>query len=200
VSDRWAPFRVAAKGERADAARPLGSTEGVGDRLRVAAFAEIQARDAFLWAAERFGAGAPSGLPEAWRRLAAAEQKHLDWLLRRMQELGVDPAARTVSDQLWDSLLLSESAEEFSLYMASAEERGRRAGERFCEALAAVDPVSSRIFGDIAREEVAHIELALAYFPEAAARHLRGNGATFVRQPASALPGVGGTPQPGEAV
>ena len=62
----------------------------------------------------------------------------------------------------------TKSAKEFSLFMASAEERGRRAGERFKEQLALVDPRSSLIFGRIALEEVAHIELAMAYFPEEA--------------------------------
>lgn len=115
--------------------------------------------------------------------LAAAEQKHLDWLLGRMRELGVDPAARTVSDQLWDSLLTSRTAQDFSLYMASAEERGRVAGERFRDGLASIDPETSRIFGKIAEEEVAHIELALRFYPEAASKHLRRGNTVYVPNP-----------------
>ena len=39
---------------RGEAPRSIDSLEGVGDRLRAAAFAEIQARDAFLWAPEHY--------------------------------------------------------------------------------------------------------------------------------------------------
>ena len=49
--------------------------------------------------------------------------------------------------------------------LAGAEERGRRAGERFEEALRERDPETARIFGEIAEEEVAHIQLAWKYFP-----------------------------------
>jgi hypothetical protein len=48
--------------------------------------------------------------------------------------------------------------------MASAEERGRKAGERFHAQMLQRDPESARIFGKIAEEEVAHIALARKYF------------------------------------
>jgi len=138
----------------------------VGDRLRTAAFAEIQARDAFLWAADRFD-DAPEAARRAWRRLAKAEDKHLGWLLRRMDELGEDPAARPVSDQLWRSLLACTTAAGFARHMAGAEDWGREAGERLGERLSAADPISGALFARIAEEEVGHIEQADRFFPAA---------------------------------
>jgi uncharacterized ferritin-like protein (DUF455 family) len=132
--------------------------------LRSAAFAEIQARDAFLWAARELE-DAPEDLRRAWRNLAAAEDKHLRWLLERMKELGFDVRERRVSDHLWVSLTSCKTAREFALYMASAEERGRRAGERFHQALLERDSVTARLFGQIAEEEISHIELARRFFP-----------------------------------
>lgn len=158
----WEPFVITQ--EHGEAPRSINSAEGVGDRLRAAAFAEIQARDAFLWAAENYGE-APADLRDAWKRLAAAEDRHLNWLLTRMTELGIDVRARKVSSQLWHSLVSCKSAKDFAIFMASAEERGRRAGERFHEALLAKDPITARIFGKIAEEEVSHIELARRFFP-----------------------------------
>ena len=132
--------------------------------MRTAAFAEIQARDAFLWAAERFD-DAPGPLRTAWRRLSRAEDKHLGWLLARMEALGEAPDARMVSDQLWRSLLACSSAAEFAHHMAGAEDWGREAGERLGARLAAVDPESAALFARIAEEEVGHIELARRFFP-----------------------------------
>jgi rubrerythrin len=160
---RWAPFRVTAVGTRAPKPRGLGSVAGVGDRLRTAAFAEIQARDAFLWAAERFDAD--DRVKTAWRRLARAEDKHLGWLLARMADLDQDPAERPVSDQLWRSLLSRPDAAGFASHMAGAEDWGREAGERLGARLEQVDPVSSALFARIADEEVGHIDLARRFFP-----------------------------------
>jgi hypothetical protein len=159
----WEPFSVAPSGEKGDIPRALTTIDGVGDRLRSAAFAEIQARDAFLWAAEHYEDAAPE-LKKAWVDLAAEENKHLNWLLNRMAELKLEIHGRRVSDQLWLSLTTCPSARDFALYMASAEERGRKAGVRFHEALLATDPVSAQIFGKIAEEEVAHIQLAQKFF------------------------------------
>lgn len=161
----WAPFRVVPRGQKADLPRSLNTFEGIGDRLRSAAFAEIQARDAFLWAAEHFK-DAPPELKNAWVALAREEQKHLDWLLSRMVELGIDVQSRSVSDQLWISLTSCQTAREFALYMASAEERGRQAGIKFHQTLSATDPMTAQIFGKIAEEEVSHIQLAYQFFPE----------------------------------
>ncbi len=165
----WSPFRVVPRPQHADAPRSITTVDGVCDRLRAAAFAEIQAREAFLWAAQTFN-DAPPGLTEAWRALAREEDKHLGWLLGRLTELGRTPEDRSVSDQLWASLTACKNAKEFALYMASAEDRGRRAGERFCAQLTHQDPESARIFGTIAHEEIAHIRLAERFFgfsPEA---------------------------------
>ena len=60
ASQRWGRFLVVAPGERPARMRSIVSPEGIADRLRSAAMAEIQARDAFLDAAERFEHEAPS--------------------------------------------------------------------------------------------------------------------------------------------
>ncbi len=164
MTPNWSPFKLAPAGAHAPAPRSIDSPEGVTDRLRAAAFAEIQAREAFNWAADRFE-DAPESLRSAWRGLALAEDRHLNWLLARMKELGTDPAAREVSDHLWHSFMRCETARDFAQYMANAEERGRKAGERFHAQLLKSDPESARIFGQIALEEIAHIELAQRYFP-----------------------------------
>jgi hypothetical protein len=49
--------------------------------------------------------------------------------------------------------------------MAGAEERGRRAGERFFESLKTIDPKTAQIFGQIALEERSHIALAYKFYP-----------------------------------
>jgi uncharacterized ferritin-like protein (DUF455 family) len=169
-SPDWSPFELASPGAHADAPRSIHTIEGVGDRLRAAAFAEIQARDAFRWAASRFGDEEIQnpelkGLTQAWLRLAESEQRHLDWLLGRMGELGIPIPGRKVSDFLWQSFMTCDSARQFARYMADAEERGRRAGERFYQTLLKTDPVTAEIFGKIADEEVGHIALANRFFP-----------------------------------
>lgn len=160
----WAPFALCAPGERPPRTREISSPEGVADRLRAAAFAEIQAREAFLWAASTFEAEAPAGLCAAWRGLAREEDKHLGWLLGRLSELGFLPNERPVSDYLWQSFMQCRSAEEFARFMANAEDRGRIAGERFYQALQVTDPISAEIFRKIAAEEIAHIRLAERFF------------------------------------
>lgn len=162
----WKPFRMAPAGRRGDGPRAIDTIEGVGDRLRAAAFAELQAVHAFNWAADTFH-DAPDALRTAWRGLALAEEKHLSWLLARLQELAIPVEQRTVSDWLWDSLISCKSAREFAVFMASAEERGRRAGERFAKSMREIDPVSSEIFGKIALEEVEHILLSQRFYPDA---------------------------------
>lgn len=161
----WSPFRKMENPGQLRAPRALGSPEGLGDRLRAAAWAEIQAREGFLWAKATF-ADAPLDLRTAWGMLAKAEDKHLNWLLTRMQELKIDVTEVEVDDSLWRSYLSCTSAREFSFFMANAEERGRKAGERFAEALSARDPVTAQIFGQIAKEEIEHIELCTRFFPD----------------------------------
>ena len=159
----WGPFLVCPPELRPESPRSLNAPGGVGDRLRTAAFAEIQARQAFLWAAERLE-DAPPACRDQWRRLAEAEDRHLAWLLRRMQELKVDVGERPVSQRLWLSLVSRATAREFAQFMAAAEQRGRDAGLIFQQALAGSDPVTAEMFGKIADEELAHIALARRFF------------------------------------
>lgn len=164
MTPNWSPFILAEKGAKADPPRPIHTFEGKGDRMRSAAFAELQAREAFQWGADHF-TDAPDGLRRAWRALAVAEDRHLGWLLKRMEALGIPIDGRRVSDQLWHSLIGCVDARDFAHFMSSAEDRGRRAGERFEAELRNSDPETARIFGQIAEEEVAHIRLAFDYFP-----------------------------------
>ncbi len=159
----WSPFVMLPAGQRTAPPRKLSRPGGVGDRLRAAAFAELQAREAFAWAAEHF-VDAPENLRGTWRNLSIAEQRHLGWLLDRMEELGVDVAERPVSDALWHALTSCEDAEQFSRWMADAEERGRAAGLKIGRKLSGVDAVTARIFETIAEEEVAHVAVARRYF------------------------------------
>jgi rubrerythrin len=152
----WSPFAVCAPGAKPPAARSMATPEGLGDRLRTAAFAELQAREAFRQAAERFD-DAPAPLRQAWRRFSAEEGKHLGWLLRRMDELGVAPDGRPVSDGLYRSLARCAGWREFAAFMARAEDRGRTAERHFEKELAARDPETAAIFKAIADEEDAHI-------------------------------------------
>lgn len=155
----WAPFAVCGPDEFPPAPRGINTAEGLGDRLRIAAFAELQAREAFRWAAETLpDAGTP--LRAAWRRISDDEDRHLGLLLGRMSELGVKPEARPVSDRLWRSLRACRNAREFAAYMKTAEERGRAAEESFRRQFADRDPVTSAIFGRIADDEAEHIALA----------------------------------------
>ena len=160
----WTPFLVCQNGRHAQSPRSIHSPEGIGDRLRAAAFAEIQAREAFNWAAGKFNNVAPDSLISAWKGLALAEDKHLKWLLERMAQIKQDPGARRVSDRLWYSFVKCESPEEFAVYMANAEERGRIAGERFFESILEIDAISAEIFRKIAEEELEHIRLAQRFF------------------------------------
>ena len=155
----WAPFAVCEPDEFPPAPRGINTPEGLGDRLRVAAFAELQAREAFRWAADTLlDASAP--LRAAWRRIADDEHRHLELLLGRMAELGVKPEARPVSDRLWRSLRACKSTREFVPYMRTAEERGRAAEESFRRSLAERDPVTAALFGKIADDEAEHIALS----------------------------------------
>jgi len=161
----WSPFRVTEKGDRADPPRSIHTRDGIGDRLRAAAFAEIQAREAFYWAANGFE-DAPAGLRTAWKGLGLAEDRHMNWLLNRLKEIEIEVTERKVSDHLWYSLIGCKNAREFAFYMASAEERGRRAGERFHQQMLEADPISAKIFGKIAEEEIEHIALTSRYYPD----------------------------------
>lgn len=157
----WEPFFVCGPDEYPPAPRGVGTAEGLGDRLRVAAFAELQAREAFRWAADTLLDAAPA-LRAAWRRIADDENRHLQMLLGRMAELGVRPEERPVSDRLWRSLRACRTTREFVAYMKTAEERGRAAEESFRRQFAQRDPVTAAIFGKIADDEAEHIALGEA--------------------------------------
>lgn len=160
----WRPFQLCPPDERPPAPRAIDTREGVGDRLRTAAFAELQAREAFAWAARRYE-DAPEGLRRTWEGLAASEHKHLLMILERMRVLGVAVDERPVSDALWRSLTSCPDAPSFARWMRRAEERGKTAEERFAERLASADPQTAAMFALVAREEAAHIAVADRYFP-----------------------------------
>lgn len=158
----WSPFLVQAGVVLAP--RPLPTREGIGDRLRTAAFAELQAERAFNRAAEIY-TDAPPSLRDAWKHLAVEETKHMNWLLGRLKEMEIDVQERPVSDSLWQSLSKCKDARSFAHYIADSEERGRRAGQRFHDTLLTIDEKTAKIFGEIAREEQRHIDLAYKHFP-----------------------------------
>lgn len=158
-----APFRVCAVDERPPRPRGVTTPEGVGDRMRTAAFAELQAVHAFRWAADRYG-DAPDGLREEWRAQVADEERHLAMILGRMAALGVDPAERPVSLGLWRKLSACGDAESFCILIAEAEERGRRGGLALVEAVQGRDPVTAAVFKEIAADEVAHVALADRFY------------------------------------
>jgi uncharacterized ferritin-like protein (DUF455 family) len=154
--NQWQSFQLA---PRADAIRAISTAEGVGDRLRVVAFAELQARDAFRWGAERFPE-APAEWREEWLRFAEVEDRHAQMLLTRMAELGVDPSSRAVTDKLTRLCRLAEDPITFLFLLSSAEERGMEAGNVLAKQMAPIDAESAAIFAQIAEEEVEHVASA----------------------------------------
>ena len=122
----WTPFKVAPEGARGAKPRAISVEPGIGDRLRAAAFAELQAIFAFEMAIERFE-DVPDWLSRGWKRLLEDERRHYRWLVNRMEALGVDPAEREVSDRLWRTISRCESAGEFCHWISEAEEWGRTA-------------------------------------------------------------------------
>lgn len=139
--------------------RPLTAKEGVVDRLRLVAFAELQARDLFYWGAETFKATAPAQWLEIWVRFAEVENRHAQMLLDRMAELGGDIAGRAVSDKLSRLCFASTDPVLFLFLLASAEERGMESGNILAGQMHTVDAVSANIFKQIADEEVEHVEM-----------------------------------------
>lgn len=155
----WKPFQISL--HKPDPIRALGKVGGVEDRLRVVAFAELQARDAFLWGAERFPE-APEAWRETWRRFAVVEDRHAQMLLSRMEELGLGVADRAVSDKLTQLCRRADNPITFLFLLASAEERGMEAGSILGKQMVAVDPISAALFAQIAEEEVEHVADAKA--------------------------------------
>lgn len=155
----WTPFAVCGPDEEAPRPRGFSTPEGLGDRLRVAAFAEKQAEAAFRWAAAAFPEISEDHA-KAWLRIAADEGRHLGMILERMAQLGVPVDGRPVSDRLWRSLRSCGTAAEFAEKMRSAEERGKTAEESFRRSLAQRDPVTAELFGRIADDEAEHLRSA----------------------------------------
>ena len=159
----FSPFIVCEPGQHALRPRPIHTPEGLGDRMRTAAFAELQAIAAFRWAVEKFQ-DVPQALRDDWASQIPDETRHYEMICRRMDELGFSLTDRSVSISLWESLEECTSGEEFCIRIASAEERGRRAGVRLSQYLGKTDPETAALFREIAADEVAHVALASTYF------------------------------------
>ncbi len=78
---------------RPDTIRKLEAPGGVADRLRVVAFAELQARDLFRYGAERFGGEVPAEWRSNWLRFA--EHLFLDFI-GTGRRMGGDPSLQIV--------------------------------------------------------------------------------------------------------
>lgn len=159
----FSPFIITPAGERAPKPRPVTTAEGLGDRMRTAAFAEFQAIIAFRWAAERFQ-DVPQTLRDDWIAQIADETRHYDMICKRMEDLGFSLAERPVSIGLWESLQECSTGKDFCIRIANSEERGRRAGVLLVEYLGESDPETASIFQEIVEDEVAHVALAETYF------------------------------------
>ncbi|MBY0517248.1 MAG: ferritin-like domain-containing protein [Bacteriovoracaceae bacterium] len=155
----WSPYILG----KVPKSRSISTVEGLGDRLRFVAFAERQAALAFKEAASRF-TDASCELREAWLWVSKEEEKHERWLLARMEELSQRVEACPVALDLYLSFERCHSAHEFALYMSNAEERGRVAGEKFGEILKERDPVTAKIFAQIAAEEREHVAMVAKFF------------------------------------
>lgn len=155
----WAPFQI--RTHKPDAIRALSAPGGVEDRLRVVAFAEVQARDAFRWGAARFPE-APAEWRKAWLEFADVEDRHAQMLFDRMDALGFEIGTRAVSDKLTRLCHLAEDAVTFLFLISSAEERGMEAGQTLGKQMQPVDADSAAVFAQIAHEEIEHVEMARA--------------------------------------
>lgn len=156
ISEDWKPFRV---GPRQDRIRAMSTPEGIGDRLRAVAFAEIQARDGFRFGLETF----PEAHPELrgyWERFATMEEEHAQLLIDRALEVGADLGERVVVPNLWQMFIQAKDADFFLYLISTAEARGLEVGRMMVEPMRAVDPISAAIFDKIADDEVEHIEAA----------------------------------------
>lgn len=159
----FSPFKICQPGEYPDKPRAMNTPEGVGDRMRSAAFAELQAIAAFKWAAGHFQ-DVPSELRASWLAQVADESRHYQMIRRRMDELGVEVADRTVSLSLWVALQECATGQDFCIMIASAEEKGRRAGLKLAGHMKNSDPQTASLFLEIAADEVAHVALAETHF------------------------------------
>jgi len=82
-----------------------------------------------------------------------------DGHLRHLPERGL----RLITPMDWTPFVICEDGLEFGRYIASAEERGRKAGLMILEALGSIDPKTAAVFQIIVDDEVLHIALAQRY-------------------------------------
>lgn len=155
----WSPYVIG----NPEKVRSINTPEGLGDRLRLIAFAERQAYHGFNEAVEKFK-DAPQDLLDAWKWVALEEAKHESWLLKRLEEIGQTIQSVPVSLNLYYSLQKCETAKDFAYYISDAEERGRVGAEKFAEMLSVKDPTTASMFKQIALEERAHIALVDKFF------------------------------------
>jgi uncharacterized ferritin-like protein (DUF455 family) len=159
----FSPFVLTPPGERSPKMRPIHTPEGLGDRMRTAAFAELQAIAAFTWAADRFQ-DVPQALRDEWKAQIADESRHYRLICGRMEDLGLALTDRPVSIGLWESLQECTNGRDFCIRIANSEERGRQAGVKLVEYLEEKDPETAAVFREIVADEVAHVALAERYF------------------------------------
>jgi uncharacterized ferritin-like protein (DUF455 family) len=159
----WEPFVLIPPGQKSPVPQSMSHRDGLGDRLRIAAFAELQAVRAFSWAAEHF-TDVPPSLRDGWERQIPEEKLHFRLIVERMNNLGVRPEQKAVSAQLSEKLYASESAEQFAIEIATAEHKGRLAALRMAEYLKNRDSVTAAVFHRIASDEVSHIQLVMDHF------------------------------------
>ncbi|MBN2715406.1 MAG: ferritin-like domain-containing protein [Deltaproteobacteria bacterium] len=159
----WEPFVLAAPDQKVPFPKPMSHTEGLGDRLRIAAFAELQAVRAFGWAAEHFR-DVSMEVINGWERQIPEEKLHFRLIMERMNNLGIQPHQKPVSAQLSETLYQCQTGKAFAIEIATAEHRGRLAALKMAAYLENRDPVTARVFLRIARDEVAHVQLVIDHF------------------------------------
>ena len=169
VKNAWKPFSVSNKPDRL---RSINTIEGVIDRLRLVSFAEIQAREAFLWAAKTFFE-TPTEWREQWKKIAADENRHSQLLMDRLFELGGKIEDRLVSTFIYTQCIKAMDPILFTFIISSSEERGMENGLLMSTQMAQVDQKSAEIFALIAEEEKTHIQISNAILAEYNPMHLR---------------------------
>ncbi|MBN2526782.1 MAG: ferritin-like domain-containing protein [Deltaproteobacteria bacterium] len=159
----WEPFVLAPPDHKAPFPQPMSHRDGLGDRLRIAAFAELQAVRAFGWASEHF-TDVPATIIEGWQRQIPEEKLHFRLIVERMIRLGILPQKKTVSANLSETLYSCQSGKDFAIQIATAEHKGRLAALKMADYLQHRDPVTAQVFLRIARDEVAHVQLVMDHF------------------------------------
>ncbi len=163
TQESWSPFILTKPGRTPPSPRSLSLPEGLGDRMRTAAFAEFQAVRAFRWASKRF-VDTSESLREEWANLVSVEVRHFEMIAKRMLELGFSLSDRPVSLRLWNSLNCCKTGKEFCVRICSAEEWGRQSAIKLIEFLTKRDEKTANVFKLIAKEEIEHVAVADRYF------------------------------------